>query len=58
MARRSLTSQLFRAARLSVTASALASGNSKRIATRGKNIVVGRALAHAGFWRRLWKGGQ
>jgi hypothetical protein len=52
---RSLTSQLFRAARLSATASAVASGNPKRIATRAKNITVGRALAKAGVWRRLWR---
>lgn len=55
--RRSLTSQLFRGARLSATAtaSAVASGNPKRIARRGKNIVVGRALGKAGVWKRLWR---
>lgn len=55
MARRSFTSQMFRAARLSATASALASGNSKRIARRAKNVTVGRAMAKAGVFRRLWR---
>jgi len=55
MARRSLTSQLFRAARFSATASAIASGNGKRIARRAKNVTVGRAMAKAGIWRRLWR---
>jgi hypothetical protein len=51
----SITSTLYRAARASATVSALASGKPRRIATRGKNIVVGRALAKAGVWRRLWR---
>lgn len=51
----SVTSQLYRAARISATARAVASGDPKRIARRGKNIVVGRALARAGVWRRLWR---
>ncbi len=55
MARRSLTSQLYRAARLSASARAVASGSPRRIATRAKNITVGRALAKASVWRRLWK---
>jgi hypothetical protein len=49
-----LTSQLYKAARLSATTRALASGNPRRIVRRGKNIVVGRALGRAGVWRRLW----
>lgn len=49
-----LTSRLFKLARLSATASAVASGNPKRIIRRGRNIVVGRALRHLGFWRALW----
>jgi hypothetical protein len=55
MARRSLTSQLYRAARISATTRAIVSGNPRRIATRAKNITVGRALAKAGVWRRLWR---
>lgn len=55
MSHRSFTSQLYRAARLSSTASALASGNPKRIARRGKNVVVGRSLGRAGVWRWLWR---
>jgi hypothetical protein len=50
-----LTSFLFKAARLSASASAIASGKPKRIARRAKNVAVGRVLARAGIWRRLWK---
>jgi len=53
--RRSLTSQLYRAARLSNNLSALASGNPRRVARRAKNVIVGRALGRAGVWRRLWR---
>jgi hypothetical protein len=53
--RASFTSQLYRAARLSATTRAIASGNPRRMARRGRNIVVGRALGRAGFWRRLWR---
>ena len=53
--RRSFTSQLYRAARLSDSLGALASGNPRRVATRGKNIAVGRLLGRAGVWRRLWR---
>jgi hypothetical protein len=55
MARSSFTRSLYRAARISNNVSALASGNPKRIARRGKNIVVGRSLGKAGVWSRLWK---
>jgi hypothetical protein len=51
---RSLTSQLFRAARLSATVGALASGDPKRISRRARNVVVGRTLAKAGVWKLLW----
>jgi hypothetical protein len=50
-----LTSHLFKLARLSATASAVASGNPKRIARRARNIVKGRLLAQAGFFRWLWR---
>lgn len=53
--RRSFTSQLYRAARLSSTISAVASGKPRRVATRGKNIILGRALGRAGVWRKLWR---
>lgn len=46
---------LYTLARTVTTAKAIASGNPRRIGTRAKNIVVGRTLAHAGFWRRLWR---
>ena len=55
MPRRSLTSQLYRAARLSATTRAIASGDPRRIARRAKNVAVGRALAKAGFFRRLYR---
>lgn len=45
---------LYRLARNVQTAKAVASGGPKTIARRGKNIVIGRALARAGIWRRLW----
>jgi hypothetical protein len=51
----SLTSQLFRLARLSATAGALSSGRPDRIVRRASNIVIGRALARAGFWKAVWK---
>jgi hypothetical protein len=53
--RRSFTSQLYRAARISNNISAIASGNPRRVAHRTKNVVLGRALGQAGAWRRLWK---
>ena len=49
--RRSFTSQLYRAARLSNNISAIASCNPRRIARRTKNVALGRG----GFWRWLWK---
>lgn len=53
--RRSLSSQLYRAARLTRNIEALSSGNPRRIVRRGKNIAVGRALGRAGVWNRLWR---
>lgn len=53
--RRSFTSQLYRAARISDNISAIASGNPRRIARRAKNVTGGRALGRRGFWRWLWK---
>lgn len=51
----SLSRNLYRAARLARTAEAIESGSPRRIRRRGKNILVGRALARSGFWRALWK---
>ena len=53
--KRSLTSQLYRAARLSDNVSAVASGSPRRVVRRAKNVAVGRALGRAGAWRRLWR---
>ncbi|MDA8069549.1 MAG: hypothetical protein M0T77_13230 [Actinomycetota bacterium] len=53
--RRSFTSQLYRAARMSNNISSLMSGNPRRVVRRAKNVAVGRALGRAGVWRRLWK---
>ena len=53
--RRSLTSQLYRAARVSNNISAATSGSPRRGARRAKNVAVGRALGRGGFWGRLWR---
>jgi hypothetical protein len=53
--RRSLTSQLFRAARTADDLEALASGRPRVMGRRAKNVIQGRLLARAGFWRRLWR---
>ncbi len=53
--RRSLTSQLYRATRISNDISAVASGNPRRVARRTRNVIVGRSVGRAGIWRRLWK---
>ena len=56
MARKpTLTSMLYRAARLSATGRAVRKG---RAPQRAKNIIVGRALGRAGVWRALWGGGR
>ncbi len=51
----SLSSFLYRAARVSRDIEAVSSGNPKRITRRAKNKLIGRALGRAGVWRRLWK---
>ena len=55
MRRRSLVSNLYRAARIANDVSTLASGNPHRIARRARNKIVGRAMARAGIWRALWR---
>ena len=54
MRRRSLISDMYRAARVANDVSTLASGNPHRIARRARNRIVGRALGRAGLWRTLW----
>ena len=51
-----LVDSLYKLARTANTGSALGSGKPERIARRAKNIAIGRGLARAGFWRRLWGG--
>jgi len=53
--RRSLSSALYQAARLSSDLDSLASGNPRRVARRAKNVALGRTLARAGVWRMVWK---
>ena len=54
----SLTSALYRAARLSASARAVRrsveTGNPYYAARRARNIAVGRAMGRAGLWRGLW----
>lgn len=54
MRRRSLVSQMYRAARVANDVNTLASGDPHRIARRARNKIVGRALGRAGIWRALW----
>ena len=51
----SLTSMLFKLARMSADMKALTSGSPKKMTRRTKNKVLGRALRRAGFWRFLWR---
>lgn len=53
--RRSFTSQIYRAARMSNNLGAIVSGNPRRVVRRAKNVVLGRSLGRAGVWRRLWR---
>jgi hypothetical protein len=48
----SLTSALYRAARLSASGRAVRRG---RAPQRLANLAIGRALGRAGVWRRLWR---
>jgi hypothetical protein len=50
-----ITSRLFRLARLSADARAIASGDPKKMARRGKNKALGRLLGRGKVWRRLWR---
>jgi len=50
--RSSMTSQLYKLARLSATGRSIRTGHAGR---RAKNITVGRLLGRAGVWRRLWR---
>jgi hypothetical protein len=55
MPRRSFTSQLYRADRLSADARAVRRG---RVGRRLINKGEGKLLGKAGFWRALWGSGR
>jgi len=54
----SFTSDLYRAARLSASARAVRrsveTADPKYVARRARNIAVGRTMARAGVWRKIW----
>jgi hypothetical protein len=54
----SFTSELYRAARLSASARAVRTtvetGDPSYAIRRARNIAVGRTLARAGVWRKVW----
>lgn len=49
----SLVRNLYRAARIANNVDAAL--NPRRAPRRAKNVLIGRALARAGVWRRLWR---
>jgi len=54
MARRTFTSRLYRAARVSNNLSLIASGK-PRMTHPARDVAVGRTLRRAGVWRWLWR---
>jgi hypothetical protein len=56
--RRSLSSQLFGAARIADDVEAIGSGNPKRVERRERNVALGRTLGTLGVWRALFGGGR
>ncbi len=46
---------LYTLARLMGDVSAVSSGKPEKMARRGKNKVIGRAIGKAGGWKKLWK---
>jgi hypothetical protein len=54
--RRTFTSDLYRAARISNNLSAIASGNPRRMTHRARNVAIGRALfGRRGLLRGVWR---
>jgi hypothetical protein len=53
--RRSVTSPLYRTARISNTISTAASGNPRQMVHRARNVAAGRRLGRSGFWRWVCK---
>ena len=56
--RRSFSSSMFRAARLTDDMEAFGSGEPSKMARRSKNIAIGRSAARGGIWRKLFGGGR
>ena len=50
---RSLTSSLFKAARVSATGRAVV--RTHHTVRRSGNLIIGKALARGGFWKTLWR---
>ena len=48
-----IVSALYKLARTANTVSSLSSP--KKAVNRGKNIIIGKLLAKAGVWKKLWK---
>lgn len=56
--KRSLSSRMFSAARLTDDIESFGSGEPERMARRGKNVAIGRSAAKGGVWRRIFGGGR
>jgi hypothetical protein len=50
----SLSRDLYKAARISRDIEVLSTGDPEKIGRRIRNKLVGRALARAGVWNKLW----
>jgi hypothetical protein len=48
------SSDIYKAARIARDIEVLSSGDPKKIGRRVRNRIVGRLLARAGVWNKLW----